>query len=105
MAVNFFCMDAKLQRITYYMSYEVARHKTIGDYVWQSLVWRYQPLAREYLEKIPAKIFWEQLFPKFSTIITDSKQTWNGRSFWELLIAEALKKNSMLIILILQKIN
>lgn len=89
---EFFCMDAKLQRITYYMSYEVAKHRKIGNYVWQSLVWTSAVVHISYLKEIPQKIFWEQLFPKFGTILTDSEQTWQGRRFWEYRIAEALEK-------------
>jgi hypothetical protein len=57
-----------------------------------------QVLINSYSNMGPAKtgvgklIFWEHLFPKFHTLISDSQQTENGRSFWEYRIAEAFDK-------------
>lgn len=56
-----------------------------------------QILINSYQNMGPAKtgvgkhIFWKHLYPKYNTIISDSKQTENGRSFWEYRIVEALQ--------------
>lgn len=90
---EFFCLDSKEKRITYFMKYEVSNNGTLGQFVWQSLVWLDPRAHLSYLERIPAKIFFDYLLPKFHTILTDSEQTWHGRRFWEYRIAEAFNKN------------
>lgn len=90
---QYFCLDYELKRITYFMKCEVGNNGVLGDFAWQSLVWEYAPVSNEYLNNIPTKIFWNYLFKKFGTIITDSEQKWHGKRFWELRIAEALKLN------------
>lgn len=88
---QFFCLDDNAERVTYYMKYEVGNNSKIGSFVYQSLVWVHE--GSPYLSGIPQKIFFEQLLPKFGTIITDSQQTWHGKRFWKLRIAEAFEKN------------
>lgn len=85
-----FCLDSKMGAVTYYLHYQVANNGKLGDYVWQSLVWSYPPAA--YIAGIPQQIFFENLLPKFGTIITDSQQTWDGKRFWQLRLAEAFEK-------------
>ena len=36
---TYFCLDHKLERVTYYMTYKVTTIGKIGQCVWQSLVW------------------------------------------------------------------
>lgn len=88
---NFFCLDDKLQRVTYYMTYNVTSVSKLGRSVWQTLVWA-DPLA-SYISGIPQKIFFDHLLTKFDTILTDSQQTWDGKRFWKLRIADAFEKN------------
>lgn len=87
---RYFCLDSRLKRVTYYMKYEVKNNGRLGQFVWQSLVWSFP--AASYISGIPQKMFFEFLLPKFGTIVTDSQQTWDGKRFWRLRIAEALEK-------------
>lgn len=84
---QYFCLDPKDKRVTYFMHYLVGNNGKIGDFVWQSLVWTNPKYA--YLSGLPQKIFFEQLLPKFGTIITDSEQTWDGKRFWKLRLRDA----------------
>lgn len=58
-----------------------------------------QVLINSYPNMGPAKIgvgkhiFWNYLYPIYNTLISDSQQTENGRSFWEYRIVEALERN------------
>lgn len=87
---TFFTLDTKKRSITYYMSYMVGNNGNLGDYVWQSLVWRNG--ATPYTAGLPQSVFFNRLLPKFGCIITDSQQTWNGKRFWELRITDAFEK-------------
>jgi hypothetical protein len=87
---QYFCLDARMKQITYYMKYEVKNNGKLGSYVWQSLVWTYP--AASYISGVPQKMFFEYLLPKFGTIIADSQQTWDGKRFWRLRLAEAFQK-------------
>lgn len=87
---QFFCLDSKMKRVTYYMKYEVGNNGKLGSFVWQSLVWSLPSAA--YVAGLPQLIFFEKLLPKFGTIATDSQQTWDGRRFWKLRIADAFNK-------------
>jgi hypothetical protein len=88
---KFIGLDADKEQITYFMRYEVDRNDILGDYVWQSLVWRSK--TANYLTGIPKKIFFEFMLPKFSCIVTDSDQTWDGERFWGARIADAIEMN------------
>lgn len=88
---QYFCLDTELKRITYYMKFEVGNNGKIGDYVWQSLVWR--DFTIRYLSTIPQKMFFKYLLPKFGCILTDSEQSWDGRRFWALRISDAFTMN------------
>jgi hypothetical protein len=90
---EYFCLDSSVKRVTYFMKYQVSNNGILGQFVWQSLVWTDPEFHPIYLQNIPANIFFNHLLPKFHTIVTDSHQTWNGRRFWELRIADALHKN------------
>jgi hypothetical protein len=90
---EFFCLDAKLEKVTYYMKYEVDVKPKIGQYVWQSLVWTDPYVHDEYLNGYANKVFFEQLLPKFHTIATDSEQSWHGKRFWQIRIANSFRKN------------
>lgn len=87
---QYFCLDSRLKRVTYYMKYEVKNNGKLGQFVWQSLVWS-DPIA-SYISGIPKKMFFDYLLPKFGTVITDSQQTWDGKRFWKLRITEAFEK-------------
>lgn len=89
---EYFCLDSNAKRVTYYMKYQVGNNGVLYNYVWQSLVWIDPKYHYDYLDKIPAKIFFEYLLPKYHTIITDSEQTWYGKRFWQYRIIDALKK-------------
>lgn len=86
---EFFCLDTNAHRITYYMSCSVSNNKMLGQFVWQSLVWVSDEYHRIYLNNIASQIFFEQLLPQYHTIVTDSEQSWRGKSFWRMSIAEA----------------
>lgn len=88
---QYFCLDRELKLVTYYMTYEVNNNSKIGDYVWQSLVWTNDTVP--YIRYYPQKIFFKDLLPKFGTIMTDSKQTWNGKRFWRYRIQDAFNMN------------
>lgn len=89
---EYFCLDRQEQLITYYMKSKVGNNGILKDFVWQSLVWVNKRAHLTYLDKIPSKIFFEYLLPKYHTIITDSEQTWHGRRFWEYRLEEAFMK-------------
>jgi hypothetical protein len=88
---KYFCLDRKLERITYYVRYKVNRNKTLGDFVWQSLVWA-DPVSEKYLQNLPADVFFDIILPKTDTIITDSEQTFHGKRFWQRRISDAFNK-------------
>ena len=88
---QYFCLDVKFRKVTYYMKYQVSNNGKLGDVVWQSLVW-IDPGA-PYIRGYPQNIFFNYLLPKFSTIITDSEQTWDGRRFWNWRIIDAFNMN------------
>jgi hypothetical protein len=91
---EYFCLDYESKRITYYMKNQVANKNFLGgNFAWQSMVWADPSKTSKYLSGIPKKIFWEHLFKKYGTVVTDSEQTWHGRRFWEIRIAEALDNN------------
>ena len=88
---EFVCLNTKINKITYFMKFKVDHNKILGNYVWQSLVWRATTAAE--LSGIPEKIFFETLLPKYGCVVTDSEQTWNGTRFWIYRITDALKMN------------
>ena len=90
---EYFCLDSELKRVTYYLKYKVDNNGTLGQYVWQSLVWVDPTIQDRYLTGIPKQIFFDYLLPKFHTIITDSEQTFYGKRFWQQSIAMAFDKN------------
>jgi hypothetical protein len=88
---NYFCLDDKIQQITYNMIYKVDNKKQLGgQYVWQSAVWASPDEL--YLDGIPAKMLFEYLLPVFKTIVTDSEQSFDGKRFWEKCISKAFAK-------------
>lgn len=87
---QYFCLDTRLECVSYFMKYKVNTVGKMGQCVWQSLVWTYPPAS--YISGIPQKMFFEYLLPKFGTIMTDSEQTWDGRRFWRLRLVEAFEK-------------
>lgn len=86
---EFFVLDSNLKKVTYYMRYKVDNNGTLGQFVWQSLVWTDDLIQEDYLSGLPKRIFFEHLLPKFHTILTDSEQTFHGRRFWRQRIADA----------------
>lgn len=90
---EFFVLDSHRKKVTYFMKYKVDNNGTLGQFVWQSLVWGNIDVQNEYLSGIPKKIFFDYLLSKFHTIITDSEQTWHGKRFWQARISDAFKMN------------
>lgn len=98
---TFFCLDAKYQKISYYMQTvlkeEDAPHSAdkiddlIPTYIYQSLVWTDPILHELYLSGIPKQVFFEYLLPEFHVVITDSCQTWYGKRFWQYRITNAIQ--------------
>jgi len=88
---EFFGLDKDKQLITYYMQWDKSEHAKLGEYVWQILVWS-SPTTLEMRGKA-ADVFFDHLLPKVGMILTDSKQTWHGKRWWQLRIVDAFQRN------------
>lgn len=91
---KFYCLDALRREVTYFMEYNVNSNKTLGSFLWQSLVWRSKKV--EYNKTLPHEIFFDTLLPKYGVITTDGDQTDEGRRFWSYQVKFALDKNFFL---------
>ena len=78
-ANSVFCLDDDFEHVSYEMEFKTKSHAVIGDFVWQASVWR-EGIGSP--KTLPAQVFFDYLLPKYETIITDSKQSWDGRRFW-----------------------
>lgn len=76
----FFCLDNSSKKVTYYMTFNVGASKTIGHFVYQSLVWVDDTVM--YTKHLASNMFWYELFTNYESIITNSEQTWDGKRFW-----------------------
>lgn len=84
-----FCLDTELEMVTYEMQFKTNSNPVIGDFVWQTSVWR----GAANIAHIPTEIFFEYLIVKYQTVVTDSKQSWDGKRFWLDRIDNAFDKN------------
>jgi hypothetical protein len=83
-----FCLNHKRKKITYYMEFKKSYSNIIGNHVQQVFLWSLD--NNDYELNLPTTIFWEYLLPKYGSILTDSKQSWDGRRFWKRQINRAL---------------
>jgi hypothetical protein len=84
-----FCLDTELEMVTYEMQFKTNSNPVIGDFVWQTSVWR----GAANIVHLPTEIFFDYLIVKYQTIITDSKQSWDGKRFWLDRINDAFDRN------------
>jgi len=92
---QFALIDEDNKEILYYLRYKKASRQKIFDKVWciqQIKVWRRHsaPETRD----LASYIFFDHLLSKTGCIITDTKQTLNGESFWHNRVGEALSNPS-----------
>lgn len=87
----FYSLDKETKKVIYYMQYDTSYTKTLGSFLWQSLVWRDENSVL--VKTIPHKIFFEYLLPKYGIIATDGDQTKDGKRFWEYQVAYSLENN------------
>lgn len=74
-----FCLDDMLSMVTYEMEFKVNEHPTLGQFVWQTSVWRGNSAL---ISHLPTEMFFEYLVKTYHTVLTDSKQSWDGKRFW-----------------------
>lgn len=86
----FYCLDDKLQKITYRMTYKTDKNKQLNQYAWQSTVWSMGGL--EYLDGLPAKMLFDFLLPICKVVVMDSAQSFDGKRFWLNCIRKAFDK-------------
>lgn len=84
-----FCLDDELEMVTYEMQFKTNTNLVIGDFVWQASIWR----GSSNIANIPTELFFEHLVVKYQTVITDSKQSWDGKRFWLDRIQDAFNRN------------
>lgn len=85
---KFYCVQDGL--MVYYMSAVPGRVKRMNiDYVTQVKVWR--SLTAEGIDGMSSHVFWEILFPEFGTVMSDSQQTDDGKTFWRRQLGRAIK--------------
>lgn len=86
----FFCLDTLNKKILYYMQYDISYTKTLGSFLWQSLVWRDENSPQ--VNTLPHKIFFDKLLPKWGIVATDGRQTKDGKRFWQYQVTYALEQ-------------
>jgi hypothetical protein len=74
-----FCLDDVLAMVTYEMEFKVNTNAIIGTFVWQTSVWRGNSAL---ISHLPTEIFFDYLVHNCHTVLTDSKQSWDGKRFW-----------------------
>lgn len=85
-----FALDARTKELIYFIE-----HKTyaIGlgkaKAVTQVMLWRNRRALAS--NNLGATVFFQYLLPTYTTIMTDTKQTADGRRFWEIRLAEAIR--------------
>lgn len=84
-----FCLNDKRRKITYYMEFKKSYNNVIGHHVQKIFLWSNGD--NEYELDLPTHIFWEYLLPKYGSILTDSKQSWDGKRFWVRQIRKAYR--------------
>jgi hypothetical protein len=85
-----YCLDSSIQRVTYDMEFNTKTDPLIGTFVWQASVWhsKIDPITTG----LPDKVFFEYLIPTYGTVLTDSRQSWDGARYWMGLIPKAFDK-------------
>ena len=61
------------------MEFKVNEQPTLGQFVWQTSVWRGNSAL---ISHLPTEMFFEYLVKTYHTVLTDSKQSWDGKRFW-----------------------
>jgi hypothetical protein len=74
-----FCLDDELAMVVYEMEFRIGHNPVIGDYVWQTSVWR---CSFATITQLPTDIFFNYLVSNDHVVLTDSKQSWDGKRFW-----------------------
>jgi hypothetical protein len=89
--------------VEYFVKYESKSYQSLlaGRMIKQLLVQR--NLFSSYSAQIPKIVFFEYLLPTFGTIITDTKQTPDGKKFWVNAVMDALKDPSKYSVYVLNK--
>lgn len=85
-----YCLDSSIEKITYSMEFKTASNPLLGTFVWQASVWhsKIDPVTTG----LPEKVFFEYLIPTYETVLTDSRQSWDGKRFWMSVIPKAFEK-------------
>ena len=71
------------------MEFKKSYSNIIGHHVQQFVLW--SSGENEYELNLPDEMFWEYMLPKYGSILTDSKQSWKGKQFWQRQIYKALR--------------
>lgn len=89
---QFALIDENIKEILYYLRYKKTSRQNVLGKGWciqQIRVWKRHSAPET--KDLAAKIFFDHLLPKTGCIITDTKQTENGETFWHNRIGEALQ--------------
>lgn len=79
--------DKRDQRIVYWIRFKTFRNKLIGEPVTQIILWR--DVDSDLTTNITKHVFFDYLLPKWGIIMSDAKQTAQGRDFWRSRMAQA----------------
>ena len=77
-------------RILYYVNWRDSHYRMLHGSV-QVAVWK-RVGTTELVRGLPAKIFFDYLYPRYNAIITDEAQSLKGENFWQDRMVEALRK-------------
>lgn len=85
-----YCLDSSIQKLTYSMEFKTKSNPVLGTFVWQASVWhsKIDPVTTG----LPERVFFEYLLPTYETVLTDSRQSWDGKRFWMSMIPKAFEK-------------
>lgn len=78
-------------RIDYFVQYETMQRRLTGLSVTQVAIWR--AVAIPYYPNITSAMFFDYLLPHFGAIMSDERQTIDGRRFWLRMMANAAAKD------------
>lgn len=83
--------DRQTNRLVYWVKIEIQDEKDLGvKTVTQRAVWRDRNTVKTV--GLPAYIFWELWLKQYHYIATDTMQTSDGKTFWNLRVSEAFAK-------------
>lgn len=85
------CLDYKDECITYRMKFEINKNSKLGQFVWQSSLWRDINFINT--KPLPKKMFFGYLLKEFPVVLTDSVQSFDGARFWVSRILDAFELN------------